>query len=111
MRDLATVKKPHSITYSQKNDIRPFEDATKMEFFCQKNDASLFMFGNHNKKRPHNLILGRMFDAHLLDMVELGVENFTPLQDFKNAKVASGTKESSIDFDDTSTQISVFPLQ
>jgi len=92
MRDLATVKKPHSITYSQKNDIRPFEDATKMEFFCQKNDASLFMFGNHNKKRPHNLILGRMFDAHLLDMVELGVENFTPLQDFKNAKVASGTK-------------------
>ena len=41
------------------------------------------MFGNHNKKRPNNLIIG---------MVELGVESFTPLQDFKTAKVASGSK-------------------
>lgn len=33
-----------------------------------------------------------MFDHHLLDMVELGVENYIPLSEFKNAKVASGTK-------------------
>jgi len=92
MKDLCSLKKPASISFNQKNDIRPFEDATKLEFFCQKNDSSLFMFGNHNKKRPHNLILGRMYDHHLLDMVELGIDSFTPLTDFKTAKVASGSK-------------------
>jgi len=92
MKDIAVLKQPHSVTFNKKNDIRPFEDATKVEFFCQKNDSSLFMFGNHNKKRPNNLIIGRMFDYHMLDMVELGVESFIPLQDFKTAKVASGSK-------------------
>jgi len=92
MKDIAVLKQPHSVTFNKKNDIRPFEDATKVEFFCQKNDSSLFMFGNHNKKRPNNLIIGRMYDYHMLDMVELGVESFTPLQDFKTAKVASGSK-------------------
>ena len=98
--DLSSLKKPFTINYNEKNDIRPFEDVTKMEFYCKKNDSSLFMLGklnvsrsnhrrhsfsltclgNHNKKRPHNLILGRMFDYQLLDMVELGLENFKSLQ-------------------------------
>ena len=86
------MKKPHSISYNQKNDIRPFEDVTKLEFFCKKNDSSLFMLGNHNKKRPHNIILGRMYDYHLLDMFELGLENFVALQEFKNSKVTAGSK-------------------
>ena len=90
--DLSSMKKPHSVSYNQKNEIRPFEDVTKLEFFCKKNDSSLFMLGNHNKKRPHNIILGRMFDYHLLDMFELGLENFSSLQEFKNSKVASGSK-------------------
>ena len=86
------MKKPHSVSYNQKNEIRPFEDVTKLEFFCKKNDSSLFMLGNHNKKRPHNIILGRMYDYHLLDMFELGLENFVSLQEFKNSKVTSGSK-------------------
>jgi len=92
MKEISLIKKPYAVSFNKKNDIRPFEDATKLEFFCQKNDSSLFMFGNHNKKRPNNLIIGRMYDYHLLDMVELGVESFTPLQEFKTVKVASGTK-------------------
>eukprot|EP00092_Neocalanus_flemingeri_P029855 GFUD01032413.1.p1 GENE.GFUD01032413.1~~GFUD01032413.1.p1 ORF type:complete len:324 (-),score=99.84 GFUD01032413.1:89-1060(-) len=92
MKDISILKNPHSISFNKKNEIRPFEDATKLEFFCQKNDSSLFMFGNHNKKRPNNLVIGRMFDYHMLDMVELGVESFTSMQEFKTAKVASGTK-------------------
>ena len=42
--------------FGKKNDIRPFENATQLEFFCKKTDASLFAFGNHSKKRPDNLV-------------------------------------------------------
>jgi ribosome production factor 2 len=50
-----------------------------------KNDCSLFAFGSHNKKRPDNLVLGRTFDGHVLDMVEFGVRNFRPVESFKDA--------------------------
>jgi hypothetical protein len=30
------------------------QDATKLEFYSQKLDASLFAFGNHSKKRQGN---------------------------------------------------------
>jgi len=92
MKDLYTLKKPNAQFYNKKNDIRPFEDSTKLEFFSQKHDSSLFVFGNHNKKRPNNMIFGRMYDHHLLDMVELQLESFTSLSDFKNAKVATESK-------------------
>ena len=39
--------------------MRPFEDQTSLEFMSQKNDASLFAFGSHSKKRPHNLVFGK----------------------------------------------------
>ena len=111
MKDISNLKKPFTVNYNEKNEIRPFEDVTKLEFYCKKNDSSLFMLGilglmlitfsdhmittfpgNHNKKRPHNIIIGRMYDYQLLDMVELGLENFKSLQDFKNSKIASGSK-------------------
>ncbi|KAM6082917.1 ribosome production factor 2 homolog isoform 3-T3 [Chlamydotis macqueenii] len=62
------------------------------EFFSKKSDCSLFLFGSHNKKRPNNLIIGRMFDYHVLDMIELGVEKFVSLKDVKNSKCPEGTK-------------------
>ena len=45
MKDLSSIKKPFAISYNQKNEIRPFEDVTKLEFHCKKNDSSLFMLG------------------------------------------------------------------
>ncbi|KAF0311502.1 Ribosome production factor 2 [Amphibalanus amphitrite] len=92
LKDLASLKRPHSILLNRKRDLLPFEDITPVEQLAAKMDASLFAIGSHSKKRPQNLVLGRMFDHHLLDMIELGVQNARALHDFKNAKVAAGTK-------------------
>uniref|UniRef100_A0A674MBN0 Ribosome production factor 2 homolog n=1 Tax=Takifugu rubripes TaxID=31033 RepID=A0A674MBN0_TAKRU len=62
------------------------------EFFSKKTDCSLFLFGSHSKKRPDNLILGRLFDFHVLDMIELGIEKFSSLSDIKASKCPEGTK-------------------
>ncbi|XP_027896948.1 ribosome production factor 2 homolog isoform X2 [Xiphophorus couchianus] len=77
---------------SKKNITRPFEDSTSLEFFSKKSDCSLFLFGSHNKKRPHNFIFGRMFDFHVLDMFELGIEKFISLSQIKTSKFPEGTK-------------------
>ncbi len=73
------------------------------EFFSRKNDSSLFMFGSHSKKRPNNIVIGklkrlfpcvscivihvwyagRLFNYQVLDMIELGVENYKSRQSFK----------------------------
>ncbi|CAJ0951589.1 unnamed protein product [Ranitomeya imitator] len=92
LKDLHSLKKPNCVTYKKKNMTRPFEDPTSLEFFAKKSDCSLFVFGSHNKKRPNNLIFGRMFDFHVLDMIELGLEKFVSLQDVKCAKCPEGTK-------------------
>jgi len=92
MKDLNTLKKPHGVSYNQKNDVRPFEDASKLEFYGKKLDASLFVFGSTNKKRPDNLVFGRLYDYNLLDMVEVGLDAFTSINEFKTAKVTLGSK-------------------
>ncbi|MCJ1313864.1 rRNA-binding ribosome biosynthesis protein rpf2 [Agyrium rufum] len=78
LTDFHTLRQPHSIRFSKKNEnIHPFEDASSLEFFAQKNDASLLCFGSSTKKRPHHLTLVRCFDGGVLDMLELGVREET----------------------------------
>lgn len=92
LKELYTLKKIDSVMYKRKNILRPFEDETPLEFFSQRCDASLFMFGSHSKKRPNNIIIGRMFDYHVLDMIELGVEGFKSMFDIEGPKCPIGTK-------------------
>ncbi|WWD06931.1 hypothetical protein V865_005028 [Kwoniella europaea PYCC6329] len=92
MKDLYALKQPHAINFSRKNDIHPFEDTASLEFFSNKNDASLFVTGLHSKKRPHNLVFTRMFDGRVLDMLELGVEGFKGMGDFDSPKSSVGIR-------------------
>jgi len=93
MKDLTALRKTSSTFYGRKHDLRPFEDIVAVENFCKKIDCSVFAVGNHSKKRPHNITLGRLYNHHLLDMVELGVEDYVSMAEFPaEARVALGTK-------------------
>jgi ribosome production factor 2 len=94
LADLNTLKVPNTIKFFKKNQIHPFEDASSLEFFSQKNDASLLVYGYTSKKRPHCLTFMRTFDHKLLDILELYVEpeSFRTLSQFKNAKVGVAMK-------------------
>ena len=48
--------------------------------------------GTHQKKRPDNLILGRTFAAHVLDMFEFGVYNYQPILSFAAKAVNTNLK-------------------
>lgn len=87
--DLYALKKPNAVKYFRKksNPAAPFEDATSLELFSSKCDASLFIYGSHTKKRPNNLIIGRFFDHHLLDMMEFAITNYKPIGSFQADKL------------------------
>ncbi|XP_020088566.1 ribosome production factor 2 homolog [Ananas comosus] len=85
LTEIYHLKRGSAIKYSKKNDnIRPFESGgeTSLEFFSLKTDCSLFVFGSHSKKRPNNLVLGRTYDNHIYDLVEVGVDNFRSMESF-----------------------------
>ena len=94
LTDLHALKRPFSIRFNKKNPIHPFEDPSSLEFFSQKNDASLLVFGSHSKKRPHALTWIRCFGGQILDMLELCVRQETArtLIQFKGEKCKTGIK-------------------
>ncbi|XP_050535303.1 ribosome production factor 2 homolog [Daktulosphaira vitifoliae] len=91
--DLLKLKKPDAVMLTQKNDILPFDDTVQIEKLLQKHDASLFFFSSHNKKRPNNIVLGRTYDQHVLDMFELGIESYKSCTEFKGlSEITAGVK-------------------
>jgi ribosome production factor 2 len=85
LSDLSLLKKPNSVSLRHKNEVLPFEDDEPIQTLSQKHDASLFVLGNHNKKRPNNLVIGRMFSHQLLEMYEFGVSGYVPIHHFKSS--------------------------
>lgn len=57
-----------------------------------KNECTHFLFGSTSKKRPDNLIIGRLYEHDVLDMVELAIKDYRGLKDFKNEKISSHVK-------------------
>ena len=68
------------------HDVLPMEDASLVENQSVKYDSSLFAVGSQQKKRPDNVVLGRVFDGHILDMFEFGIENFKGTKAFKTTE-------------------------
>jgi len=89
--DLRQLKFPYAIPYQKKNEIRPFEDVSSLEFYSLKSECSLFCFGSHSKRRPNNLVFGRFFDHQLLDMIEIGFTNYRSISDFPGKKNGLGS--------------------
>lgn len=90
LKDMYALKKPDGKMLQRRNLTRPFEDPASVEFLGRQNDCSLFIYGSHTKKRPHNLVLGRLFDFQMLDMVELAIDprTFKCMMDFEGARKA-----------------------
>ena len=74
------------------HDLAPMDDASLVEHISAKYDCSLFVVGNHQKKRPNNLVIGRTFNSHVLDMFEFTVENYRAVTDFKAADFTNDLK-------------------
>lgn len=94
LRDIYMLKKPLAEQLKRRNPFHPFEDETPFERFSSKLDSSLFLFGSNSKKHPNSLVLGRMYDHHLLDMVELRVTNYKSSTEFKTPNITLGAKPS-----------------
>eukprot|EP00887_Chlorella_sp_A99_P003082 scaffold9.g3082.t1 len=111
LTDIHKLKGADAVKFTRKNDdVRPFEPGGEaaLEAHAARSNCSLFALGSHQKKRPHNLVLGRqagrlllppaallgvparrMFDFRLLDCVEFGVAAFRPVRDFGGAAAAA----------------------
>ncbi|KAI1505264.1 Brix domain-containing protein-like protein [Biscogniauxia marginata] len=94
LTDLYSLRQPLAKKFTKKNNIIPFEDPSSLEFFSEKNDTSLLVFGSSNKKRPHALTFARTFNHKILDMLELHLdpESFRKLSQFKGRKFAVGLR-------------------
>lgn len=88
------MRLPLAKKFTKKNPIHPFEDPSSLEFFSEKNDASLLVFGSSQKKRPHALTMVRTFGFKVLDMLELYLdpESFRTMTQFKNKKFVVGLR-------------------
>ena len=95
---LHSMTRGQSALYSRKHDIRPLDDHTYLESLSFKQDASLFMVGTSNKKRPNCITVARMFSHRLLDMSELEVTAFKPIHKFKGVDKPSGMNKPALVF-------------
>nr|CAH8869618.1 unnamed protein product [Trichobilharzia regenti] len=92
LNDLCAIKQPLVYRLKWKNKVLPFEDMSFVEKMCNKFDCSMFVIGMHSKKRPHNIVFGRLHDGELLDMFELGIKMYQPLSDCKDKTLIFGAK-------------------
>lgn len=92
LADMYKIRRQNTVMMAKSNPFLPFEDTQPLLDLLAKKDTSMFLFGSHNKKRPHNLVFGRTYDGQMLDMLEFGVTGFKKLCQFKQPKIPLGAK-------------------
>ncbi|KAK3341497.1 Brix domain-containing protein [Lasiosphaeria hispida] len=94
LADLYAFRQVHGKRFTKKNPVHPFEDASSLTFFSEKNDCSLILFASSSKKRPHNITFARTFDYKMLDMLEfnLDAETYRSISQFKTQKIPVATR-------------------
>ncbi|OMJ90388.1 hypothetical protein SteCoe_7307 [Stentor coeruleus] len=71
---------PDSLLLSKRHEnLFPFENSEVVESFLSPKGASLYVIGSNSKKRPSNLIFGRLFDEQTLDLVEFHLTDYEEL--------------------------------
>lgn len=85
MVELRCVIGPAAIPFKKSNSVFPFEDPKPFEFFSFKNATPLFVLASHQKKRPHHLTFGRLFNHQLVDLFEFEVSG----REMMNTRAAS----------------------
>ena len=91
--ELHRLRYPCSLILSKKHqNLYPLDDEEGITRICNKYQCSLFMVGSSTKKRPNNLILGRLYNHALLDTVEFAVEEYKSAVEFRAATVMTGIK-------------------
>lgn len=84
LKTFHTLTRPHSTLLTKKNEnIHPFENVDSLEFLAEKNESGLVVFGSSSKKRPNAITVLRIFDARVLEMVELLL---LPISDAEEAR-------------------------
>jgi len=91
--ELQMFKKPlcHRREYHDL-EMSPFEDPSQIERVARTLDCSLFCFGSHNRKRPNNIVIGRLFDYNILDAFEFGIHQYLGMRDVPGPKPQPGEK-------------------
>lgn len=94
MAELHSLRQPLAKKFTKKNPVRPFEDPSSLEFFSDKNDTPLLVFGSSSKKRGNCLTLVRTFDHRILDMLELSLdpESLRRICQFRTRKFPVGLR-------------------
>ena len=83
LHELMALVRSQSINFlSKKHDLKPFSDIQPIEYYCQKNICPLFILGDNSKKRPNNIIFGRLYEEKLYDMYEFEISEFKSSNEF-----------------------------
>ena len=84
LKDIVAIKQPFCKRLFKRNDITPFEQSgmDSIQFLSQKNECSMFLFGQSVKKRPNSVVFGRLFTYEITDMIELSIEAYNPILEF-----------------------------
>ena len=85
MRDLSQLKAPLCQRLHTPVE-NPMNDKQQIQHLSQQTDCSLFVHISNTKKRPNNVVFGRLFNYEAMDLFEFEMQTFISLTDIHSKK-------------------------